>query len=325
MKTKRRHELETNQLADWLGAMMERLRPRANLILTGAVILLIALLAASFLMRRSRSRSQAAWTALATAATPTELAAVSDDYPGTPAGNWAMLRSADVEFAMGMQQLLRNREQALVSLRAAERSYERLAAGSPESPLVDERASMGLAKTLEALGEVERAKEAYQAVLDRFPNGLFATEAGKRIEDLKDPKIAEFYAWLEEQGSETASQSSAIPAARAPQTSSSNTKPTLNPLAPTLPLIKPDLSAPEVPDKTQKPAETDSASDESDTAASKTPVSNSSEPAADKKASDSPTSSPGGSQATSESPAKPSDKAAGSDSKGASPADEDPE
>jgi hypothetical protein len=252
MKTKRRHELETNQLADWLGGMVERVRPRANLILTVVVVVLVVLLAGNFLVRRTRSRGQAAWTALVTANTPTELAAVGDDYPDSPAGKWGLLRSGDLELAMGMRRLLTNREEALVNLRAAQRTYERLVNGAADSPLVEQRAGMGLAKTLEALGEIQAATEAYQAILDRYPDGLFADEAKDRLEALKDPKIAEFYAWLAGQGrAGTPAAGSTAPASqnRAP---ASGLNPTLNPLAPTLPLTKPDEGPTGEPEKTEQ-------------------------------------------------------------------------
>jgi len=221
MKTQRRHKLETNQLAAWFGDVVERARPHANLIATGGVVVLVALLASNFLARRSKARDAAAWTALTTASTSSELAAVSNDFPGSPAGAWGTLRAADREFARGMQGLFIDREGALVNLRSAQRAYEELAGNSPDSPLVAQRATFGLAKSYEALGEIEEAIQAYQSLLDvdRFPDGLFADQAKARIESLKDPETGEFYAWFEKQSPAASSDTPATETSPTPEQS----------------------------------------------------------------------------------------------------------
>ena len=221
MKTQRRHELQTNQLAAWISNAVDRVRPHGNLLAAGCVVVLVALLAGNFFARRSKSRAAAAWTALTTANTAPELAAVGNDFPESPAGAWGTLRAADREFARGMRALFLDREGALVDLRAAQRAYEKLAGSSPDPTLVDQRALFGLAKSYEALGEIEEAIQAYQSLtdVDRFPNGLFAAQAKARIDSLKDPETGEFYAWLEKQSSGTSSDTPATESSSTPDES----------------------------------------------------------------------------------------------------------
>src|SRR4051812_2252269 len=61
MKTARRHELQHNQLADWLGEKIEEVAPYSRAILAG-VIAIAALVAVLVIMnRRSHSQEEAAW------------------------------------------------------------------------------------------------------------------------------------------------------------------------------------------------------------------------------------------------------------------------
>lgn len=244
MKTQRRHELQTNQLAAWFSSAVNRARPHGNLIATGCVVVLVALLAGNFLARRSKARAAAAWTALTTANTSPELAAVGNDFPGSPAGAWGTLRSADREFARGMQGLFIDREGALVNLRSAQRTYEKLAGSSPDSPLVNQRASFGLAKSYETLGEIEEATRAYQSLVDRFPAGPFADQAKARIDSLKDPETGEFYAWLEKQSSGASSDTPATETSSTSEESgpSDNVSQLLDNLNPSLPSTEENAS-----------------------------------------------------------------------------------
>ena len=247
MKTERRHELKTNLLAAWLDGVSERARQHGNLLVTGVVVLLVVLLAGSVLVRRSRARATAAWTALTTANSPPELEAISADYPGSAAGAWGTLRAADIELAQGMRRLFTNREDALVNLRAANRAYKKLAGSSSDS-LIDQRAFFGSAKSHEALGELEEAKTAYQAIIDRFPNGLFAGQAAARLKALEDPKTAEFYSWLERQGTTSSSATSVTPS------TSSDDDPS-EPLQEVLESVKPAPDSPPISDEPGQPAE----------------------------------------------------------------------
>ncbi len=62
MKTERRHELQTNTLADWLGRQIEALRPHFTTIITGIVVLVVALVGYGIWSSRSQQAAAEAWT-----------------------------------------------------------------------------------------------------------------------------------------------------------------------------------------------------------------------------------------------------------------------
>mgnify|MGYP001116933776 CR=1 FL=1 len=62
MKTERRHELQTNVLADWLGRQIEALRPYAGTIATGVLVLVILLIGYSIWNTWSAGSAAQAWS-----------------------------------------------------------------------------------------------------------------------------------------------------------------------------------------------------------------------------------------------------------------------
>lgn len=197
MKTQRRHELETNTLADWLGRVIAQVTPYRNYLGTAIVALLVVVLIGGYSLRRASAKRAEAWTELLTAASPEDFAGVANRYSDSLAGSWAKLRAADGELRAGLQQLFSDRDNALVRLRAAQRLYDELTQQPLGMDFLDQRAAMGAAKSLEALGELEEAGAEYQGLLDRFPGSPFAKEAKARLDDLKDPEVVAFYEWLE--------------------------------------------------------------------------------------------------------------------------------
>jgi hypothetical protein len=140
MKTKRRHELETNELADWLGQTYRSIAPYANRLLWGAVILAAAVLGTTWLIRSWRAPGQQAAVLLSSALAPhgfqasqQQLSAqlqdyqtVADEYPDTVPGKWARLMAADALRQDGMRRYTTDRDGALAALRRAEQEYEDL-------------------------------------------------------------------------------------------------------------------------------------------------------------------------------------------------------
>ncbi len=62
MKTERRHELQTNQLADWLGRQIENIRPHFTTILTVVAVLIVAMIGYGIWSSRSQEAAAEAWT-----------------------------------------------------------------------------------------------------------------------------------------------------------------------------------------------------------------------------------------------------------------------
>jgi hypothetical protein len=62
MKSERRHELQTNYLADWLTHKIETIRPYLNMILIAVALVALAAIVGAFVTGEQSTRAAVAWT-----------------------------------------------------------------------------------------------------------------------------------------------------------------------------------------------------------------------------------------------------------------------
>jgi tetratricopeptide (TPR) repeat protein len=93
---------------------------------------------------------------------------------------------------IGSFQLFHNKALAVQVLGRAETLYLK-ALQEGGTPMAQERAIFGLARTLECAGRLDDAVKRYQEVLDRWPAGMFRAAAEDRIRDLEKESIKRFY------------------------------------------------------------------------------------------------------------------------------------
>ena len=191
MKSERRHELQTNALADWLGTTIERVRPYETTLL--GVALLAAMLAVAGAWWRYHSAAQAAeaWQGML-AGNPNVLFNLMEQHSGTPVGSLAGLVAGDYSYVQGVQQRFTNRAASNDALAKAADCYQRVLAADT-SPMAQERATFGLARVLETLNKLPEAEQGYKSVKERWPHGEFAAWASRRLADLEKPATKEFY------------------------------------------------------------------------------------------------------------------------------------
>jgi predicted negative regulator of RcsB-dependent stress response len=202
MKTERRHELQHNALADVLGTALENVKPYTQLIL-GVVLAVIVMIAVwQYVQNRSTADVTHAWESYLQASAvgnademATELAKVSEQYPDTPAATWANLTLGDHYLSAGSLRLYSNRSDSRDDLRKAE-DYYRAALEEADEPLLAQRATLGLARVYESLIELDKAREQYEALAKKWPDGPFASTAKARLEDLAETSTKQFYDWL---------------------------------------------------------------------------------------------------------------------------------
>jgi hypothetical protein len=113
MKSERRHELQTNELADWLGEQVAALRPHAGLItlcVVGAVLAL--LVAVSYFGSEDRTVARN-WSIYFGAFNQREPIKVMEQLAsqgkGTPAALWALQSTGDMHLAQGAGLLFSDR------------------------------------------------------------------------------------------------------------------------------------------------------------------------------------------------------------------------
>lgn len=187
MKSVRRHELQHNELADWLVKTGEEIKPYLNLILAATLAVLVGLAAYSWWSRSSAAENVLAWNefnaGLDTGNLET-LAKVISDYSSTTAAGMAAVVSADSRLAMGCNQLFSNKALGLRDINAAIELYSAGLAPAQPSAL-REQATFGLARAKEAKGEIEPASRHYRELVEKWPNGVYAADAKQRLADLQ--------------------------------------------------------------------------------------------------------------------------------------------
>ena len=207
MKSKRRHELQTNELADQLGQWIENIKPYTTMILL-VVVGAAAIIAAWYYLGSSTEKKQAqAWRSYLRAGTDpqgdlvAELSAVADDFSDTMAGLWAAQTAADIESARGIRLLFTDRASAETSLTLARSRYQEILdnkhAGT--APMLVQRAHFGLAQTYEAQNDVDEASKHYATVAESAKDTALGKAAQERIDKLAMADTKAWYNWFERQ------------------------------------------------------------------------------------------------------------------------------
>ena len=192
MRSERRHELQQNELADWLTDGIETVKPYVNVILGLTILILIVVVGGTWWVQQSSAESAEAWDSYYLALTSgkaAELSAVAKDYPDAKAARWAEVVAADMYLGSGCNQLFSNRADANIELDKAAELFLQVI---NKSVLLD-RATFGLAQTREAMGELDEAKTLYEKVTQSWPNSPFAEISARRLKALEQPSTLAFY------------------------------------------------------------------------------------------------------------------------------------
>ena len=201
MKTDRRHELQTNVLADWIGKHLQQMQGYSKTILAVILLVIAAGIAGTFLAQDQAARAQASWNQFFQAfgeRDPEALQVVAAKNQGTIASLWAHLAEADLKLAEGIGDLYTNRDNAKENLAEAERNYLAVEQAATET-LLRERAWFGLGQTYESMAELEKAKQYYGKLVNSAPTSALGKEAKLRSDALSDPSTEKWYNWFANQ------------------------------------------------------------------------------------------------------------------------------
>lgn len=191
-------ELEGNALAEKTIEVIDRLRPHANSILLalgGVIVALAAWVLVSSQAATTKSQAWDAFLAGLSGGDPQAFDEVVRRYPGTPAAEWSRLVMADMALIDGTELLFVNKEQAPPRLRAAAELYASILAARPTAMLA-ERATFGLAKARESLGQLEEARRGYAAVVAEHSEGALAGLARTHAAELDRESTRQWYDWF---------------------------------------------------------------------------------------------------------------------------------
>ncbi len=199
MKTERRHELQTNILADYLGKQIQTVRPHSRTIMIGVIAVLVVIIGYVYFSQQQRARAGNAWANYFKAIgnrDVKELEGVAEQHSGTVAGFWARQATADLKLAKGSGELFTDRTEAKKSLREAEQNYLAIEKDATAYPLLVERARFGLAQVYEGFSEVAKAQKYYEKVATDKPSSALAKAAQHRAEQLADTSAESWYNWF---------------------------------------------------------------------------------------------------------------------------------
>lgn len=218
MKTERRHELQHNELADWLLGTAERVKPHVTRIAALLLAVLVVYGVYRFIHAQTSVKQQAGWNAYYQASqtgNTNELQAIARDYAGEQVSYWALLRLADVQLNDGIDDLFINTPEGRKKVDQAAANYDAVLKGNADAPL-RERALFGLGRCQESLDKLAAAQASYEQLAKEFSKGPFAQMAEHRLKSLKSESSKSFYDWF-------ARQDATPPPASAPATGPAKT------------------------------------------------------------------------------------------------------
>ncbi|MGC3971711.1 MAG: tetratricopeptide repeat protein [Pirellulales bacterium] len=197
MKTERRHELEKNQLADWLAHKLTWAEQNASL-LVGVVVAAVVVIGVVMYWQNSRSeKSLEAWNEYFGAVEKRDPTVVADglekvakDSGAIVPGQMADILLGDIALNDGINQLNTDREAGEKRLNEAKNYYVD-ARNAASDPRLRERATFGLARFYESLGLLDEAMKEYKTLADN-QDGLYQADAVRKLEFLSMPTTLAF-------------------------------------------------------------------------------------------------------------------------------------
>ncbi len=201
MKSERRHELQTNELANRLARTIERIKPYTNLII-GAIVLLVGVgFAAAYINSQSERSRAMAWTSFFDAlesGDPQNLIEVADTFDSSPAAHWALLAAGDRYREDGLTELFRDRTTAKENFEQSAAAYAKLPKNVGKA-LLKQRILFGTGQTQECQFKLDDALGQYQAVAKQWEGTAVGELAKERADWLALPKTRQWYEWFAQQ------------------------------------------------------------------------------------------------------------------------------
>jgi len=210
MKSERRHDLQTNVLADWLGEKVKKIQDNATWVGGGLLLILIVVVFLFVRQNRLAGAASEGWTRfqraraaglvalsqqqpLALNNAVRDLESLARDYADAPISSYANLTLGDLQLQNGRMQYSLNKSAAQEAFESAT-GYYQAAAMSTQSDNIKNQARYCEGKSLEWQLKLREAKAVYQKV-----TGPYQPEAEERIRNLDrqgtDAFYKEYAAW----------------------------------------------------------------------------------------------------------------------------------
>jgi tetratricopeptide (TPR) repeat protein len=202
MKTQHRHELQQNQLADWLESSIEKLKPYASalvgVLVAVAIIIGVYMYVGAVERRNVTAAADQFISAIDGGGSSKELEAIVEDFHGTQAATLAQLKLADMQLRNGTNLLYSNKPLARESLANAARLFAAVDQ-STHDPMLRAWSLFGAGRAHESLGDLDKARTDYQNLVKDYPDSGLVESARIHLSQLSQPATKEFYDWFAKQ------------------------------------------------------------------------------------------------------------------------------
>ncbi len=200
MKTERRHELQTNVLADSLARWIDKAKPYSRAALAVVIALVAGVFVWGYQSAQSVRRQSEGWSeyydAMMTRDPRERLGDIAERYAGTSVAHWSRAVLADIQLDDGTNRLFTDRAGAREELQKALEDYQAILRESDE-PMLTQRATFGLARAREGLAkDLIKAREEYRSIATKWPDSPYAAPAEARAKDLDRLATKTFYDWF---------------------------------------------------------------------------------------------------------------------------------
>jgi hypothetical protein len=201
MKSEERHELKTNDLGQMAQQAQVFFQQHGSRLLFAVCGCLLVAAAAVYWVRSSSQAASAGWSQMSTASSAEDFANVADKYPTSSVAAWARLNAANRHLESGIRLAFTDRSAGESDLNAASKEFEQLLSGGDVPSAVRERALFGLARCRESQADESTggAVEAYERLLNEFPESIYKELTKRRIDVLRTDGAKAFYAWFHKQ------------------------------------------------------------------------------------------------------------------------------
>jgi tetratricopeptide (TPR) repeat protein len=202
MKAEHRKELQTNVLADRVGKFLQNLRAKqttTSWVVLGLLVLAVAVFFGwRYFHGLARAKESALSRLLMNADSEEKLRSIMDDYKGTWQARVAGLQLAQKLYDDGFGQLASDskRDEARKKVEEARDLFDQLGddKGLDDYPTLRQEAKFGSAKTREALGDLDTARDYYEQAAKIAPDTFRGKDSEARARRLQDPDVRRFYA-----------------------------------------------------------------------------------------------------------------------------------
>lgn len=157
---------------------------------TLVAVVVVALIVRGLMAGRSVEANS--WKQLMLAEGPDPRVALAKSAVGPVAG-WALIQAAEVRYQEGFRHLPQSRDAALPLLKQAHDLYAEALRKSPEGSPQRPLAALGMARALEARGDLDAAIEQYRSVAKSWPNSPYGWRAAQLADQLQAPQGRQFY------------------------------------------------------------------------------------------------------------------------------------